>query len=444
MDISLKHIFKSWWPLAGSWILMAIESPFVIAFIARLPGPEINIAAFGSVVEPLRSLTLAPLIMLLAASTALCKDWASYRKLRKFMLAGGAALTLVHFTLAFTPLYYVVVEDLMKVPIEVVDAARVGLMIMLPVPWLIGYRRFQQGVMIRFGHSDAIFIGTIIRLATILITSIIGYSIGSIPGTILGATVLTIGMLSEAIYAGIRIRPILQLQVKFAPALPLISWGEFASFYAPLVLTSFLNMIWRPIGSAAISRLPNPLESLAVWPVVGGLVFLLQTMGISYNEVVVATMDKPKSTRNLRSFSRYLIFFVSLIFILIVATPLSDTWFRTISGLPENLIQLAKQSVWIVLPVPALSVLMSWFQGALLHGRKTRGIPEAISMFLVIINIVIWSGVAWGKIQGIYIGAIGYTCATSVQTLWLWYRSRRIFTSLKERDKKQSDHMNLR
>ncbi|MCJ7623873.1 MAG: hypothetical protein MUO76_10245 [Anaerolineaceae bacterium] len=415
-------------------MLMASEGPTVIAFIARLPGPEINIAAFGSVVDPLRGLTLAPLVMLLSASTALSKDWASYIKLRKFMFAAGAALTLVHFMLAFTPLYYILVEDLMNVPAEIVEVARKGLMIMLPIPWSIGYRRFQQGVMIRFGHSDAIFIGTIIRLVSVLTILLIGYSIGTIPGTILGATALTIGMLMEAIYAGIRIRPILQFQVKTNPAVPLISWRKFTSFYFPLVLTSFMMMIWRPIGSAAISRMPNPLESLAVWPVVAGLVFILQTMGISYNEIVVATLDKPGSTRNLRAFSRYLIIFVSLIFILIAATPFSDFWFRTISALPDHLIPLAMQIIWVVLPAPALSVLLSWFQGAILYGQNTRAIPEAISFFLVTINIVIWSGVAWGKMQGVFIAAVAFTFATSIQVLWLWYRSRNIFMTFQDGD----------
>jgi len=42
----------------------------------------------------------------------------------------------------------------------------------------------------------------------------------------------------------------------------------FLDFYIPLAMTSLLFLLAQPMGSAAISRMPMALESLAVWPVV--------------------------------------------------------------------------------------------------------------------------------------------------------------------------------
>ena len=41
--ISLKDVFHLWFPLAGSWLLMGIESP-IITFVARMAFPEITLA----------------------------------------------------------------------------------------------------------------------------------------------------------------------------------------------------------------------------------------------------------------------------------------------------------------------------------------------------------------------------------------------------------------
>src|SRR3990172_7197941 len=151
--LPLARILRTWWPLAASWMLMGAELPALSAVVARMPDPKINLAAYGGVVFPLALIIESPIIMLLAASTALSKDMASYLKLRRFMMVSGGLLTAFHALLAFTPLYYVVVEGILGVPQEIVQPARLGLMIMLPWTWSIAYRRFNQGALVRFGLS---------------------------------------------------------------------------------------------------------------------------------------------------------------------------------------------------------------------------------------------------------------------------------------------------
>ena len=108
--LSYRRIFATWWPLAASWLLMGVELPAVSAFVARMPNPAINLAAYGGIVFPLALIIESPVIMLLAASTALSKDEPSYQLIRRFMLITAAALTGLHILIAFTPLYYFVAE----------------------------------------------------------------------------------------------------------------------------------------------------------------------------------------------------------------------------------------------------------------------------------------------------------------------------------------------
>src|SRR5262249_7398123 len=158
------------------------ELPAVSAFIARLPDPKIHLAAYGGVVFPLALLIESPILMLLSASTALARDRASYRLIRSFMFLLSGALTLVHALIAFTPLFDFVVVRLMGVPVEIREYARLGLRIMLPWTFSVAYRRTQQGVLIRFGHSRAVGIGTGVRLISYLVVLSAGLAYGRLPG----------------------------------------------------------------------------------------------------------------------------------------------------------------------------------------------------------------------------------------------------------------------
>ncbi|MCK5245855.1 hypothetical protein KAR02_03095, partial [Candidatus Bipolaricaulota bacterium] len=162
--VTTRQIFKTWWPLAASWILMALELPLINIVITRLVNPEIHLAAYGSLVFPLALLIEAPIIMLLAASTALCSDWETYRKVRRFTHVLSAVLTGIHALVAFTPIYGLIARNVLSAPEEIIGPARIGMMITLPWTWAIAYRRFNQGVLIRFGHSLAVGLGTIVRL----------------------------------------------------------------------------------------------------------------------------------------------------------------------------------------------------------------------------------------------------------------------------------------
>lgn len=429
-----KKIFKTWFPLAASWLLMGVEMPIITAVMARLANPEISLATHGGIVFPLALIIEAPVIMLLSVSTALSKDWDSYQKIFRFTMILGGLLTLLHFLVAFTPLYDWVVVRLLGVPEEIIETGRIGLRYMLPWTWSIAYRRFQQGVIIRFGHSRAVGMGTLVRLFTDVVVLGSGLLIGSIPGYIVGAASQGLSTLAEAIYSGIRVRPILKYQLKPAKKAEVLTWKNFYAFYIPLALTSFLSLVWQPIGSAALSRMPRALDSLAVWSVVSGLLFMLRGLGIAFNEVVVAILDQPGSSSALRTFSTRLSLSLVGFHFFLAVTPLAFLWFTYVSGLPPSLVELSRIGFWLGLPMPFLSVLQSWYQGAILFSRNTRGIPESMAIFLVTVLIILAVGVAIGKYPGLYVGFIGFSLANLSQTVWLWVRSRPVMKLVKQRD----------
>jgi hypothetical protein len=435
-NVPIRQVIKTWWPLAASWLLMGLEAPALSAVMARMANPEINLAAYGGVVYPLILIIESPIIMLLAASTALCKDWSSYQRIKRFMLIAGVSLTAVHLLIALTPAYYLVVRTLIKVPEEIVEPARLGLIILTPWTWAIAYRRFQQGLLIRFGHSRAVGIGTAIRLIADGAGLAVGYSLNTFSGIVVATVAQAAGVISEAVYAGLRVRPVIRHQLKPAPPQPELKWRAFLVFYYPLALTSFLSLFWQPLGAAAISRMPLALASLAIWPIVSGLVFILRSFGFAYNEVVVALLGRQGSTHNLRKFSLGLTVTILVVHLIFAATPAAQFWFGKISALDPALVDLAAISFWLALPLPFLSVLTSWYQGAIVYSQRTRAIPESLVIFFISVLILLGIGVAWINQPGIYIGMAAFSIATMLQTVWLYVRSREVMWQTRERDAK--------
>jgi len=180
--------------------------------------------------------------------------------------------------------------------------------------------------------------------------------------------------------------------------------------------------------------MPNALASLAVWPVVSGLIFIFRSPGLAYNEVVVALMDQPRSYQNLKRFTNWLALLTFLALLLVAATPISTWWFAGISALSPDLAELARISLWLALPLPVMSVLQSWYQGSLLHGRRTRGVTEAVVIYLASITLLLVAGVAWGEVAGLYVGVAAMSVSMTLQTGWLGWRSLPVLRSVRARD----------
>ena len=110
--------------------------------------------------------------------------------------------------------------------------------------------------------------------------------------------------------------------------------------------------------------------------------------------------------------------------VLVAATPLSRLWFQEVVGAVARAGGDGALGLWVALPLPALTALQSWYQGAILHSRRTRGITESVVIFLAVSAAVLFGGVAWGRVTGLYVGLAGLVAATLAQTVWLGWRAR--------------------
>ena len=202
--------------------------------------------------------------------------------------------------------------------------------------------------------------------------------------------------------------------------------GEFSFDVAAAILfsvSSILSLITMPIGSAAMGRMPFPLESLAVFPVVQGLVFALRSLGFAYSEVVVALMDRDDALRPLRRFAWQLATGASAALLLVAATPLSVIWFERVSALDPDLSGLARRAIWLTVLFPATSVLQALFTGTLVNLHRTRGIMEAVALHAATVSVLLLVAGPRSPWPGLYVTLAATLAAYLVQVIWLARRA---------------------
>ena len=342
---------------------MALEGPFLAIIIARLADPKHNLAAYG-VAFAIAILVESPIIMIMSASTAIVEDRDSFLKLRNFTYGLNAIITVFMVVLLITPVFNFVSISLIRLPEGVAYLAHHACILLIPWPAAIGYRRFFQGILIRSNLTRRVAYGTVVRLSAMGLTGLICYGFFEMAGASVGALALSIGVCAEAGVSKLMARaPVIQLLSKENKNSKIKPWGyrSIAKFYYPLAMTSILALGIYPVVTFFLGHSFMALESLAVFPVINSLVFIFRSLGLSFQEVVIALLgENNEGYEALKRFAIILGLGVTAGLALLAFTPLSSVWFRNISGLTLELAQFVDWPTKIMTPLPGLMVLLSF------------------------------------------------------------------------------------
>ena len=417
--LNYRKIFLFWGPLALTWLMMAIEQPFLIAFIARLDDAKINLAAFG-IAGSFAMIIEAPIIMLMSASTSLVKGRHSYKKLKQFTDILNSGITGLQLIILIPPVFRFIVVRLMEVPEDVAHLAHIALLIFLPWAASIGYRRFYQGILIRNNLTRRVTYGTTMRLSVIVIVGVILYTAG-VKGAYVGAGAMSLAVLCEAIATRIMVsRTLKTLLQKDDAENGNLNLRSITRFYYPLALTSILSLGVHPFVTFFLGRSYMAVESLAVLPVVGSLVFIFRSMGLSYQEVNIALIgDKRQNYPALRNFALYLGMLVTVLISVLAFTPLADLWFINVSGLSKDLADLSYLPLKIMILLPALTVLLNFQRSSLIINGTTSPISVATALELIGIIAVLLVCVVFLNLTGVVSASIAFMAGRIMSTLYL-------------------------
>ncbi|MBD3413784.1 MAG: hypothetical protein GF421_05040 [Candidatus Aminicenantes bacterium] len=418
--MTIKKIFLFWVPLAATWLMMAVEGPFLAAVIARLQNPKYNLAAYG-VAFSFAILIEAPIIMITSASTALVKDQVSYMKLRNFTFFLNFMVTLIMIVFLIPNVFFFVTRDLMNLDKSIAELTHQTTMFLIPWAAAIGYRRFYQGILIRNNLTRRVAYGTVFRLLTMSSVAVISYLFTSLKGAFVGGAALCCGVLAEAVISRIMahssIKKVNQINDTDKKR---FRYRFITKFYYPLALTSILSLGIHPLVTFFMGQSRMPLESLAVLPVINSLVFIFRSTGLSFQEVGIALLDKKnKAFPVLRKFAVLLGLGASLGLSLVAFTPLSEVWFQQISGLSGELSRFAVRPTQILFLLPGLSVMLCFQRAIIIKKEKTKPVTIATAVELIGVIIFLIFTIHWFNWVGAVCAAVSMTLGRLAADIYL-------------------------
>lgn len=417
--LSQKRILLLWLPLAASWLLMAVEMPYISAALARLGEAERMIAAFGLAAS--LSITIeSPVISLLATSTALARSRQNYLMLRRFTIHLMIGTTVVQFLLGWTPLYDLVVKQILGVPASLHAPVQLGLQLMLPWSAAIAWRRFRQGLLIRFGQSGQVGRGTMLRLVGSAGTAT-ALALAGAPGIVVGALALSVGVIAEGLYAQWASAPLVKERfvADMQSSQPDLGYMELVNFHWPLAASNLLYLLTQPMIAAALARGPQPELNLAAWPVVNGLLFIARAPEMALPEVTIAVSEEPESQSEVRRFSLGVGLAFSVFLLLVSITPLSSVYFDMLIGLSGALGEIAKHGTVYAIAMPLALGFVSVSRGLLTAQRNTRPQATAMLLELVALAVVLLAGTAF-HLPGVAVASFGMSAAMVIEAIYLW------------------------
>ncbi len=419
-SLSNKKILKFWIPLSATWLMMSVEGPFLTALIARMSNPEYNLAAYG-VAFAFALIVESPVIMMMSASVALVRNEYSFYKLRNFVYSVNLLITLFIIILIIPQIFYFLTIELMNLPSEVAMLTHKAVILLIPWPAAIGYRRFYQGIMISGNATRRVAYGTIIRMSSMFFVAVILIPFSKLDGVAIGASALSAGVVMEALASRIMANKFVK-NVKLNLTKDLstnLTYKEIIKFYYPLALTSFISLGIQPIVIFSMGQSSRALDSLAVLPVLNSLVFFFRSFGLSFQEVGVALMGGNKNYYKLRNFAFVLGIAVVTGLGLISFTPLSDIWFQKVSGLSAQLSEFSKFPLMLYTIFPATTVFISFQRAILVYYRRTNPITYATIIEVVGIIITLIITIKYFSLVGVIAAIIAYTLGRIAAIIYL-------------------------
>ena len=341
---------------------------------------------------------------------------------------------------AFTPVYDWIVPGAMGIPAHIAAAARPGMQFMTFWSAAIGWRRFYQGILIRFGQTPRVSYGTVVRLLSSGGTATALALWSGLPGVWVGGCALMAGVLAEAILVTWLVRPTIARHLSTDPphphaatpprnSAPALTMRRVVGFHTPLAATSLLTLLSQPLVGAGLARAAFPEQSLAAWPVAFGVVLFTRSFGMATQEGAIALTDGPETLGSVRRFTRSVAMGAVLVLGLIAFTPLADVYLKEVTGVSSELAGFVIPGLRMAILLPGLTALQSWLRALLMKRDSTGSIYQAMGLNLAVTAAALALGVAV-KAPGVQMGALALTVAMLIELAFLEWRTRRVMATL--------------
>lgn len=426
--ISYKKLFRFFFPLAATPIMIGLTHSIINAALARLPFPEESIAVF-TVVKGIVMIISSPTLMSLQLVVTYVDDRDSYKQIIRFTWAVGGILFSLLMLLAYTPLGEWIFRNMIGLTADnQISFAYAALRIACFLPLVQVLRNTHQGIAIAVRKTNFFVPGIVLRL--IIISLFLWYAVRTrlVLGVVAGSLTWVTGIgiegffiLGSLIYYFNNLDLAIEKMPKRNKDNPVLA--EIVKFFIPLGLMISLGAFLQPIIQSGIARSNLATQSLAAYGVAWGLIAtisgpigMLHQLSLVYTEGTGDINWKP-----VMNFSLLTGLVLLLIISVIALSPLGNWLLIDVIGVSDEIARIAQRVLLAFALFPLIRSFRESYWGLLMNRRTTSLIGIAKIVNIVVVASTIFFGILKLSVQPAVFGALAFTLGEGVESILIWY-----------------------
>ena len=429
-SISLRSLSFFFLPLALTSFLTIVTHSLFNAGMARLPSPEVMIAAFA-VAKSLMMLLHSPTTMIKQSATALIDHSRNLKRPVVFMALVVLGSVFLLAVLAFTGLSRFVFREFMGLSGQTLDEAVAMLRILFIFPGIVAFRDFFQAMSIKFRKTPAVTVAAILRIGFVMLfISFIGRMTTVAPAAL--AALMFIGAVvveSLVIVAGTYLlngrlgHALDRMKRTNGSPVTVLTYGNIARFYIPLMVTTLIRTVVMPIINGGLARTDEPDLAISVFAVAWSLGLVVLSPFIMFHQVPLNFCDVPGryNNRNVRRFGLILAVISATAMLLLGFTDLGYWVLTHLIGATHEISIRSAAVLRMMTVLPFLMAAREYFWGVLMKRRLTRHIWKGKAISLGGMILVLTVMILIGPRNPAIIGAASAISAEAAEFLFLLF-----------------------
>jgi len=410
--------------------MIAISHTLTSATLARLPAPEVNLAAYA-VLQALVNAVKAPTNTVRQMVVALVDGKDSFGNVLRFVWGMTACFVAVLLIMAFTPLGAWALGRVGLSSGEELSLASRGLFIVFLLPIVETFRNIVHGLAISHRGAAMMPVGLAVRTVAVMLFLGIFLITGSLPGLIVGSIAWVLGLGIEGSFLGAYLIKRFGSLTRAAHAIPRkgdqpVALPVIARFFAPLAVMIWIAGWMHPLIQSGVGKSASPTISLAAYGVALGLLVLLAggTSMVHQCTLVFVKDASDPNWRRVRNFSIATGFVIGTLMLLFAQSPVGRFVVMTLMGIPELVGEIALQTITVFAIQPAVAAWREAYWGMLMLRRRTSIIGYAKVANLATVAVAIY--IAFGPASALFpwdaavVGAFAYCLGEAIESVVVW------------------------
>lgn len=392
---------------------MALEGPISVKVISmvgnRQPIEEVWTAAFNALLA-IALFVESPVIDLLATSTTLCKGARSFRTISRFALLMMGICAVAHLLVVFPPIYNLVTRDYTP---AVRESLWLPLVVMLPWSPAIGWRRYKQGILIRFGETRVVGTGTFVRV-TVMAATGFGLAFGSnLSGILVAAISLISAVMAEAIFIHWAAKRTIAEKLAHDDDVDL-SMRRLTQFHAPLTVTTMMQLGSNFLITQCLALSLDRGTSWPAYQVALTLMWMQRAVLYALPEVIITLYSRPGAEKILWRFASRLAMAMTGLMLVMAFTGIDMLFFTRVLGKSQAIAEASHMVFLYSSAIPLIIGAQSYVRGILTALHETKPRMRAVLFGLLTMGGTMWLGLTL-KWPGAMVASAGPTLGSLVE-----------------------------